>query len=665
MSSRFKEIQNEVVNRINQITIKSMSVLAKMWKETFDETLCEDHVQKLSEHVEIFYKEVMDETKQRQDKIRLEIKKLRNEAQDLQRRLHVDVNINISEDIPLYTLQNMIDDNLRELRQELKNRESIIYDLLVEQESLCDTLEEEPRELRVDPLPTAEQLKEFRIYLDNLIAERDRRTEEISKLRQEIKAIAKQLEIPAVSFERDAALLTDPHIALTKENIHKLYTLRKDLEKQLNNIRESIDTMRSKLNKLWDVLEVAETVRRKFNKYTAYTQTTYDKLSSELDRCENERRANIKRFVDKTREEIVFWWEKVLYSDIEKRRFSNFTTDCYTEDLLDLHEMELKDIQDFYHKNEIIFNLFEKRTTLWNRMEALEAKASEPGRYNNRGGQLLKEEKERKTISKKLPEIEAELIKYVQEYEECSNKKFTILGEPVQDIIQRDWQKKEQAKEVLKSARKQGGQTTPFKTPILQRHNSTAKKALGSMSNIACFSTTAKRKLESENFETRNAKRSLMPELVSVRTPAKSTLRTPSKLPAFPAKPRLSGSKLRVSATKSKERRVSRGKVTKKRNVASNATITSDSMNYDFFKDYLGTRSPCRSSMVVKTNDGRRPPGSGTKPKPLQLAAMAQTRQLRRHTRTADKTLKSPGLSRTRTPSPSKKFTTTNLPILI
>lgn len=46
-------------------------------------------------------------------------------------------------------------------------------------------------------------------------------------------------------------------------------------------------------------------------------------------------------------------------------------------------------------------------------MIAIEAKATEPGRFNNRGGQLLKEEKERKTIATKLPKIETRLSELV------------------------------------------------------------------------------------------------------------------------------------------------------------------------------------------------------------------------------------------------------------
>lgn len=39
------------------------------------------------------------------------------------------------------------------------------------------------------------------------------------------------------------------------------------------------------------------------------------------------------------------------------------------------------------------------RESLWRKMIELEARASAPGRYNNRGGQLLQEERDRKAIS--------------------------------------------------------------------------------------------------------------------------------------------------------------------------------------------------------------------------------------------------------------------------
>lgn len=136
-------------------------------------------------------------------------------------------------------------------------------------------------------------------------------------------------------------------------------------------------------------------------------------------------------------------------------------------------------------------------------MIALEAKESEPGRYNNRGGQLLKEEKERKMIANKLPKIEAQLLQLVyllnfikkitwnnlltiqvNGYETSHNRPFKIYGQNAIESIESDWNERKNEKEKLNSARKKN-QLTPtsskFKTPMSARVNSTK---FGSITNL-------------------------------------------------------------------------------------------------------------------------------------------------------------------------------------
>lgn len=74
-------------------------------------------------------------------------------------------------------------------------------------------------------------------------------------------------------------------------------------------------------------------------------------ISDELKRCETQKRLNIQRFVDKVRIEIEKYWDLTLKSDQERARFTHFTNDCYTEDLLSLHELELEDLKKFYEDN--------------------------------------------------------------------------------------------------------------------------------------------------------------------------------------------------------------------------------------------------------------------------------------------------------------------------
>lgn len=74
-------------------------------------------------------------------------------------------------------------------------------------------------------------------------------------------------------------------------------------------------------------------------------------LNAEINRCEKIKRQNIQRVVENVRSQIKEYWSLTLKSDKEISRFPNFTSDCYTDDLLVLHEMELADLKKFYADN--------------------------------------------------------------------------------------------------------------------------------------------------------------------------------------------------------------------------------------------------------------------------------------------------------------------------
>lgn len=139
---------------------------------------------------------------------------------------------------------------------------------------------------------------------------------------------------------------------LSLKHIQQLEQLKASLQNQLTETIKTIDEMKKKLENLWNVLDVSPSIKNKFKKLTGYSQLVYDRFYEEVMRCENERRQNIKRFIDKARNDIEYWWNKTLMSEDERNRFSNFYSDCYTEDLLTLHELELDELQRFYYNNE-------------------------------------------------------------------------------------------------------------------------------------------------------------------------------------------------------------------------------------------------------------------------------------------------------------------------
>lgn len=286
-------------------------------------------------------------------------------------------------------------------------------------------------------------------------------------------------------------------------NLNSLRDELKSLRHQRDLIKRDCEQMLSKLESLWDCLDVSSAMRSKYrNLATIYKQSSLDEIETELKRCKALKQENIKLFVDKLRVQIVAIWDKIHRSEHERNKFTYFQSEVYTEDLLELHEMELEECKLFYENNRwvehlnkgfidenmtehvsvlyrVIFEKFAERNAWWEKLIAFEAKQNEPGRYNNRGGQLLREEKERKRLNLKLPEIEAEIKKLVEEYRDRTSRDFLINGECIIDIMERDKEEMRNAKELLKSARKGNGPsavpTTP-RTPMSVRGQTTLKR---------------------------------------------------------------------------------------------------------------------------------------------------------------------------------------------
>ena len=84
-------------------------------------------------------------------------------------------------------------------------------------------------------------------------------------------------------------------------------------------------------------------------------------------------------------------------------------TENYTEELLATHEHQVEVMKGYYEDNKEMFRLIERRNMTWDKLKELEAKSSDPNRFANRGGNLLKEEREKKALQKSYPKVKLDL----------------------------------------------------------------------------------------------------------------------------------------------------------------------------------------------------------------------------------------------------------------
>jgi protein regulator of cytokinesis 1 len=78
-------------------------------------------------------------------------------------------------------------------------------------------------------------------------------------------------------------------------------------------------------------------------------------LERELARLEELNRQNIERFIHAVRQDLISWWDRCYVSDAERRNFTPFYAEVFTEDLLELHESQVEKYKALHIANKEIF----------------------------------------------------------------------------------------------------------------------------------------------------------------------------------------------------------------------------------------------------------------------------------------------------------------------
>lgn len=225
---------------------------------------------------------------------------------------------------------------------------------LERQESLlCQLLGRKCKTLYRSPLPPEDEIEAFSKYVDDLIDEKARREGKFIAVRLSIIKIMEELNIkPSLEFECKVISGDYDDLKFTDDTMNKLEEFHSVKQALLEETRSKISDLRESLSKLWEMLEENPEVRSRFlEKYPGNSLDTLKALKVEIDRCNEKKKENIKIFIARIREELVRWWDKCRFGPEKRREFLYFESDCYTEDLITFHELEIEKVKTFYENN--------------------------------------------------------------------------------------------------------------------------------------------------------------------------------------------------------------------------------------------------------------------------------------------------------------------------
>jgi len=155
------------------------------------------------------------------------------------------------------------------------------------------------------------------------------------------------------------------------------------------------------------------------------------------------------------RHEIAVWWEKCFLSEEEKQIFEGYKSTNYTPELHDCHVEELKQLKTKFSRNEALFLLIKKHQDTWKCVVNMDNQLYNRERlFQNRGAQLLQEERDRRAAQKDLPRLEEAINKETEIYEREHGRPFLIYGECFSDMISHQKEQHKESQKLLKSARK-------------------------------------------------------------------------------------------------------------------------------------------------------------------------------------------------------------------
>ncbi|XP_032749242.1 protein regulator of cytokinesis 1 isoform X4 [Rattus rattus] len=339
------------------------------------------------------------------------------------------------------------------MRKQKKERKQELKLLQEQDQELREILCMPPCDVDSTSVPTLEELNLFRQRVATLRETKESRHEQFVNIKRQIILCMEELEhTPDTSFERDVVCEDESAFCLSLENIATLQKLLKQLEVKKSQNEAECEGLRAQIRELWDRLQIPEEEREPVAAIMTGSKTKIrNALKLEVDRLEELKMQNIKQVIETIRVELAQFWDQCFYSQEQRQAFAPYYSEDYTENLLHLHDVEVIRLRNYYEAHKELFEGVQKWEESWKLFLEFERKASDPSRFTNRGGNLLKEEKERAKLQKTLPKLEEELKARIEHWEQENSTAFVVNGQKFMEYVTEQWElhrlEKERAKQ--------------------------------------------------------------------------------------------------------------------------------------------------------------------------------------------------------------------------
>ncbi|CAF1977341.1 unnamed protein product [Rotaria magnacalcarata] len=386
-----------------------------------------------------------------------------------------------NEDLTLVEQLKQANTLLDKINEVLRKKQEEINQLRINEEKLCNKLDEKPIEFdNEDQMLYDERQEILEQHIQDLLTLQNDRSAAIEQARRQIHEMKIELALDNTynqpSDDNQVLDLIDGPvhlIELSKTNVQRLLTITNELDSLYQANRIKADHLVNTLHALYERLNLIESNKHiKLPLDHPHRPANLILLENEIDRCKELRRQNMRTYIENIRDEIFAQYEKCFYGREQMESFPPLYSNDFTEELLDEHEKELEDINMYYVHNEQLFVNLANWHEVWAEYREFQRQASDPDRFKRRGYSAVQEEKQRKHLEFSLKKLQDTVQQLGKDYEQEFGHLFLVEGVPVQDFFNNEKENYSQEKE-LEKARKQ---LARGQTPTMSHAQATTKR---------------------------------------------------------------------------------------------------------------------------------------------------------------------------------------------
>ncbi|XP_014786191.1 protein regulator of cytokinesis 1 isoform X2 [Octopus bimaculoides] len=416
---------------LNEVVETSLQHLESIWNEIgFAADQRSERCNSVLRHVESLFEEMVQQETDVKDSLIGKITDIKEKLKVLSKELAVSVYEPDSKQTMLQCRKDLLH-HLETLTKQKHTRMVALKNLIDQEKILCDRTKILPFHISHSTVPSDNDLSEYEKHIEELTIEQNKRFATFTIIREQIQEVFKQIDdSPSTVFERQALADDENDFILSSENMTALNNLQIEVIERKAKAEEKLLAMKNRLNVLWQRLETPAETREEFwEKHESLKQENLKTVSEEILRLEALKHTQMEKVVTSMKRELERWW-KVCFTPNELRdKCSAYKTEgVFTDEIADALEAEINNLQAFYERHKNLYSQVKQWEEILEEYTVLEKKATDPNRFNNRGGALLQEEKARKRIIKELPKLEANLQELINNWEEEQKLKFSIYG---------------------------------------------------------------------------------------------------------------------------------------------------------------------------------------------------------------------------------------------